>query len=53
MRKRALSFTPNFTRINKSKSTEIKEIDCKSVIEKENYLDFTDSESDSSLTLIV
>ena len=52
IRKRALSFTPNFTRINKSKSTEIKEIDCKSVIEKENYLDFTDSESDSSLTLI-
>ncbi len=54
LRKRALSFTPNDSRINKPKITENKELDYKSVAEKDkdNYLEFSRTESDSSLTLI-
>ena len=51
-RKRALSFTPNDTKINKTKSAEIKELECKSVTEKDNYLDFSRTESNSSYALI-
>jgi hypothetical protein len=51
-RKRALSFTPNDSKINKAKSAEIKELECKSVTEKDNYLDFSRTESNSSYALI-
>ena len=50
-RKRAVSFTPNDSKMSVEKS-KFEMTGYKSDNEKENYLDFTNSESDYSFTLI-